>query len=302
MKTFRNTPASHLSVIILLAIMITSCGDKDDNKKDERSPRLNQMIFHYVSDNSQWENSDSVLFQYNNNNQLIAMVGLASEDSVSIQYNSEGRISEAVYINSDGEFNTMNYSWSGNRMTMTETVYADAKAVFEINSEGRVVRTETYFLNLNEGQWHMVRYILYNWAEGNLVSTETWQSYSKSGTHQLRPHHFPFVWPELQRPASNSENIVLLKSDFRKDSEVFYTYDNKNNPYKDIQLYKFSGMAQYSSANNVLSSVRNGFNSSGEVYETYTDNYIFTYNPENYPLVRSESDFDWTITETYLYE
>lgn len=302
MKTFRNTPLTHLSVLIMLVLMIASCGDKDDDKKDERSPRLNQMIFHYVSDNPQWDESDTVHFQYNTNNHLIAMAGRATEDSISIQYDSEGRISSATFFGDEVENSTTTYSWSGNKMTMAEIDYADVKVVFEINSEVRVVRTETYFLNLNEGQWHMVRYMLYNWAEGNLVSMETWQSYSKSGTHQLRPNHFPFVWPELQRPASNSENIVLLKSDFRKDSEVFYTYDNKNNPFRNFQLYRFSEVAYYSSANNVLSSVTNSFDYSGEIYGSYTFNYSFNYNSENYPLVRSQSDFDWSITESYFYE
>jgi hypothetical protein len=300
MKTFQNVPVPHLSVLILLALMIISCGDKDDNKIVERSPRLRQMTFHYVSENPQSEDSDSVLFQYNNNNQLIAMGRLESNDSIGIQYDSRGRISSAAFLNAESEFNTRTFSWSGNTVTITESDYADAKAVFEINGVGRVVRTETHFLN--EGQWHMVYYMLYHWTEGNLVSTESWQSYSKSGINHKDPHHFPFILPELQRPASENENLLLRKSDFRKDSEVFYTYDNKSNPYKDIQLYKFSGKGYYNSANNLRSSVRTGFDISGEPYETYTENYTYTYNSENYPLVRSESDFAWSITETYFYE
>jgi hypothetical protein len=258
------------------------------------------MTFHYVSENPQWENSDSVLFQYNNNNQLIAMGRLESNDSIGIQYDSRGRISSAAFLNAESEFNTRTYSWSGNTVTITESDYADAKAVFEINGVGRVVRTETHFLN--EGQWHMVYYMLYNWTEGNLVSTESWQSYSKIENLYMGSNNFPFILPELPGPDSNNESFLMLKNNFKKDSEVHYTYDNKNNPYKDNQLYKFSGMGYYSSANNVRSSVRNGFDISGEVYETYTNNYSFTYNSENYPLVRSESDFAWSITETYLYE
>jgi hypothetical protein len=284
----------------LFILLLTSCGGKDDDKKDERSPRLRQMNMRYISDDPQWDESDSALFLYNSNNQLIAMVGLATEDSIGVQYDSEGRINDVVFLNSDSEDNHITYSWAGNKMTMTETDYADSKAVFEVNGDGRVVRMESYFLN--EGQWHMVRYVLYNWSEGNMVSTETWQSYSKIGTHQKGLRHFPFIKPELQRPASGNDNLLLLKNDFIKDSEEFYTYDNKNNPFKDFQLYRFSEVAYYSSANNVVSSIRNGYNFSGEVIETYTDNYNFTYNSENYPLVRSESDFSWTITESYLYE
>lgn len=300
MKTFRNFSMLNSVLFGLLILLLPSCGDKNDDKKDKRAPRLRQMTMRYISDNPQWEESDSALFLYNNNNQLIAMVGLATEDSIGAQYDSEGRISSATFVDIDGEYSTITYSWAGNKMTLTETDYADAKAVFEINGDGRVVRMESYFLN--EGQWLMVRYVLYNWSEGNLVSTEAWQSYSKNGTHQKGSNHFPFIKPELQRPDSGNENLFLLKNDFIKDSDVFYTYDNKNNPFKDFQLYRFSEVAHYSSANNALSSVRNGYNFSGEVIETYTDNYNFTYNSENYPLVRSESDFDWTITETYLYE
>ncbi|MBK6966882.1 MAG: hypothetical protein IPH20_24020 [Bacteroidales bacterium] len=284
----------------LFILLLTSCGDKNDDKKDERAPRLRQMNMQYISDDPHWESSDSALFRYNDENQLIAMAGLATVDSISIQYDSEGRISTATFFDDDGVYSIITYSWAGNKMTMTEADYAVAKSVFEVNGDGRIVRMESYFLN--EDQWHMVSYVIYNWSEGNLVSTETWQSYSKNGTHQKGSHNFPFMKPELLRLTSGKENLLLLKNDFIKDAEVFYTYDNKNNPFKDLQLYRFSEVAYYSSVNNVLSSIRNGFNISGEVIETYTDDYNFTYNPENYPLIRTESDFSWSITETYLYE
>jgi len=300
MKTFRNFTMLNSVLLSFAILMLTSCGDKDEDKKDERSPRLRQMSMQYIAENPHWEESDSALFLYNVNNQLVTMIGLATEDSISVQYDSEGRISSGSFFDVEGEHSTIAYSWAGNKMTMTETEYADAKVVFEVNSEGRVVRMETFFLN--DGQWHMVRYMLYNWTEGNLVSTEAWQSFAKSATPEMSSPHFPFIRPEIQRPASDNENLLLLKNDFIKDSEVFYTYDNKNNPFKDFQLYRFSEVAFYSSVNNVLSSIRNGFNFSGEVYETYTEDYNFSYNSDNYPVVRSESDFDWSITETYLYE
>jgi hypothetical protein len=284
----------------MFILLLPSCGDKDDDKKDERSPRLRQMSIRYVVDNFQIDYTVSTMFLYNNDNQLIAMVGIASDDSIVIQYDSEGRIREAVFYDSEVDYNHFVYSWSGNIVTVMEADNTDVKAVFEIDNNGRVVRMEYYVLN--ENQWLMSYFVLYNWVEDNLVSTETWDSYAKSGTHPGGAHHLPFMFPELQKPASNKELLSLLKQDFTKVSDEFYTYDDKINPFKDFQIYKYTDGFPSNSLNNIVASVSNIYNNSGEIESTNNYSYSYTYSNNNYPLVSSSMFANRSVTSTFIYE
>lgn len=254
MRTFRNFSMLNSVLFSLFILLLTSCGDRDDDKKDERELRIKQVTLRNISFKPQWQEFvDSVQFYYDTNNLIIAESGIR-EESITLKYDSVGRISIVKFMNYENEYNARAYSWAGNILTLTETDNTDRKTVFEINSEGRVKRMESYIYLSPD--WYLHYYVLYTWANDNLVSTETW--------------------------------IAGANQSFRKESEKFYTYDTKINPFKDYQLYRFSEIAYSSSANNLIS--------------TQEKSFLYTYSTANYPLVMSEFGNDWSSTTTYFYE
>lgn len=301
MKSFRNLSGLPFVMISILVLMLASCGDKDkDDPKDQRSPRLKKMVIRDISLEPPMEESDSVRFLYDNNNRLIAMAGYGTGDSISFQYNADGRIVKTGFFTADLDNFIIQYVWSGNTVTMTQPDSPNGKAIFELNSDSKITRLDSYAL-VNQ-QWILQYYMLYNWQGGNLVSAEAWSAIGKSTTFPAKYPRSVFSIPALLKVNPDSDFTRLLKQDFVKESEQLYTYDNKINPFKDVQIYQFSEVGYFDSENNVTTVVSNAYNLSGVIEDSYTDNYSFIYNPENFPLSKTLSYSSWTSSENYQYE
>jgi len=247
------------------------------------------------------EEADSGQFFYNSNNQMIAMVGSDAEDSISFQYNSSGNIANAAFISGgDTEYNLV-FTWAGNKVTMAESDYPNGKAVFELNSVGQITRLESF--SLYAGLWEMEFYMLYNWQNDNLISTETWTATWKSSAVEHKKHHSILSFPAVQQ-SSQPGNVHpgILKQDFFKEVTETFSYDSNINPYKDFQIYKYSEVGFYNSQNNVVSAFLTYFNQSGGVEDTYSENYDFIYNPDTYPFSKTLSGTNWYNLEEYQYE
>ena len=306
MKSKIYTVIAASSFAFLSMFLITSCGDPEDDK-ETRGPRLKQVISEMEAYDPEMTETDSIHFLYNAGNQLIAMVGNQSGDSISMFYNQDGTISKAEIRGMDDDNYTMMYAWSGNKLTLTETDYPDGKAVIDLNSNGQIVRMESW--DFYEQQWILGFYIVYTWAENNLISEETWYPADISSYFRYQSKGTPPAGASIKySPRSVLRNNHLygktrnLKQDFVREVVVTYTYDNKINPLKDFQIYKFSEIAFYSSVNNMISDEIVVYNSSGGIEETYEDSYTFTYNTENYPLSKLEDYITWSFSETYQYE
>ncbi|MDI1315767.1 hypothetical protein [Flavobacterium sp.] len=95
--------------------------------------------------------------------------------------------------------------------------------------------------------------------------------------------------------------VVSIVSTGDDNSSYTYTYDTKNNPYKNILGYdKIAGYADAGNRGvlrNIVTETRvtTGF--------TYTDNYSYTYDTSDFPLTSSISQSGMTMeTVQYIYE
>lgn len=216
---------------------------------------------------------DTVNFKYNSKNQLVYLLSNDSEDSTVIQYNHDGTISQTRH-----EFFTdetvVNYEWSGKMVTPFGWFYVEYKNVYELNLEGKIKRLDIYHSYSND--WILYSYVIFNWQDGNLISTETWND--------------------------STELHIGKKTEFIKSSSIKYTYDKFNNPYMMYPLFAFDVKGwEINSKNNLLSKTYFKFEDDG-FPQMDMEEYSYTYNSLNYPFSKIKEDSLQSVKVFFQYE
>ena len=261
-----------LAVIILpfMLLLVSSCDKKEDNN-DKRTLRIRQTESETIWGN--FLSKDTLNFKYNSKNQLVYLVSNDPENFTEIQYNQDGTISQ---IRDEGPTyeTVVNYEWSGNMVTTFGWLYVDYKNVYELNIEGKIKRLVIYHHNSQD--WLMYSYVIFNWLDGNLISTETWKA--------------------------KTELHIGQKTEFIKSSSVQYTYDKFINPYMMYPLFAFDVKGwEINSKNNLLSKTYFKFEDDG-FPQMDMEEYSYTYNNLNYPLSKIKEDPLQSVKVFFQYE
>lgn len=287
------------TILPFMLLLVSSC-DKNEDQKDQRAPRVKHFITEYRYEPPFQNSSDTIRFEYNSQNQLIAMNGDGSQESYNFKYNPDGTISEAEFISEEIAGFITFFSWSGNTVTLTESDNMISKSVFELNAERQISRIEYYFLHQDE--WFMNRYTINNWDNGNLVSSEEWSYNSKQGIQKPIKRRNPYFFQSI----SDSYEITAfqgnVKMDYLKVSGESYTHDDKINPLKDVILFTFAEGSIFNSKNNTLSTISYSYDWTGSIRDSSKQEYSYTYNAGNYPLIRSEVHPQYTYNQIFQYE
>ena len=285
--SIKISPAIFAIIILPVILLFTSSCDKKEDTNYKPVSRVKQIISEYVGLPPLFTlYKDTLHFEYNDHNQLTAISNYKIQEFYTFKYNQDGTISEAKFISDEETDVTTFFEWTGNSVTMNEIDNVQNKKVFELNSDGQIERIETYSLYLEE--WIAVNYTINSWVEGNLISSEKWESdYAhSSGKSVERCKLIPY------EPIKDSHTIEALHIGAKKDLLFLYkeqyTYDNMKNPFKDIQVFQFIKGSSYNSKNNIHSAAYFYFDSDGIIYYSQKAEYTYSYNRDSYPTIKSE--------------
>ncbi len=291
-----------LATIVLpfLLLLVSSCDKKEDNNNDKLPPRLKLVVDEQLLLPSSENTFDTTWFEYNNINQLTTIIEGYISLTGRLEYNTDGTLREMKMFTHDELLVNYNYSWSGNKITYTESDRPNFKVVCLMNPEKQVVRLDEYILEQEE--WLMDRYTINYWLNDNLVSTETWRSVVYHSSSKAGKALFPLLSGIYIEPKSTMENRGDQKLDFLKVLSASYEYDDKINPYQEFQLLKFTDGHPLNSKNNTLITTNYLYNWDGTIADSSKEEYTYSYNEQNYPLVRNRVSELHPFKRHYHYE
>lgn len=284
----RNTYTFNSFIIILLLVLV-SC-DKESNKDDtdpgNRDPRLKKLTATLRLTNNPPEEINEVFFRYNNKNELVSIASPFFGDSVYFTYLTDGKIISSFYQESDDFQYTTQYTWDKNTVTKTSTSDPAARIVITLDDNENMVKMESY--EYDGTNWQLTNYNTNTWINENLTRTEIFvDAYSKAFT------------PEAGTEFEGTNHSGSL---FYKYEDVVYTYDQKENPFRKFYFYKFSENAYMCSANNAISVTTKRININGELINTFTQSFIFTYLETDLPETKLEERPNLSYFQEFEYE
>lgn len=220
---------------------------------------------------------------------------------------------EIVTDSSDGSSYTMTYNYSGTNLTKIsysddgsydkfyyegdliakiefydDTDFLEAKVTYTYTSDGKLASYVSLDFVNDDGDREVYTY--------NANGTVSGVSYFGDSVSQNIPGTTRTI------SFSNGEvSSEVSSSGFGSDTSYTYTYDTKNNPYKNIKGY--SNIAAYSDSDNtgVSHNLLTRVRTSGSI--TNTNDFTYTYNSDDYPLTVSGSTAG-VVNETiqYIYQ
>lgn len=81
-----------------------------------------------------------------------------------------------------------------------------------------------------------------------------------------------------------------------------FTYDNRKNPFKDFQIFRYSEAGFYTGENNLVTINERYFDPSGVLNESFNDESSFTYNADDFPVEMNRVDTGWSYRESCFCE
>jgi hypothetical protein len=296
----KSFPLILAAVILPFMLLLVSSCDKKDEPNDQKTLRIKQLINEFIEETPFSISSDTLHFEYNDKNQLIAVRVDKYQQSYNFEYNPDGTISEAEYNADEEQSITTFFAWSGNKVTVTESLSTKRKTVFEVNAEKEILREEYYFLD--QEKWIMFYYTINNWHNGNLISTEAWRSTDYQNSKNPEKGRSPFLFNSIWESFDNNAFEGNAKADFFKHASQSHTYDDKINPFKDVPMFRWSEGHTFTSENNILSTTSYSYYLTGSIEDSSIVKCSYSYNAENYPLIRSEVHPQYTYNQIFQYE
>jgi hypothetical protein len=305
MKAMFNLSQGLLILLTSLLFFSTSCtkdadDDTDENQNNQRQPRICRLNS-LETENGLIQDSSTALFIYNKSNLLVSICGSEEGDSITIQYDADGRVNHTTYFDSQGISYALNYKRIADKIIVTSTNVTDRQLVYSTDADGNVSRLEVKQL-INQ-QWIVLAYVDFVWQQGNLSSLTYYTKVSgkagcplkSSGIGAIIVNSIFYCFAEIENDDYNREG-------FYKSVERIFTYDNKKNPFKDFQIFRYSEAGFYAGENNVVALIERYYDSSGELIDSYGDESIYSYNSDDFPVEMNQADTGWSYRESYFYE
>jgi YD repeat-containing protein len=239
---------------------------------------------------------------------FLILQSCSSDSSSSSPTNNPLLKSETITDASDGSSYTINYTYNGNKLL--KATYSDDGSYDKYYYTGDLI-TKIEFYDDVDFLEQKVTYT-YN-ADNKLVSYVDLNFNSDDGireTYTYNPDGTVTVVTYIGDTVSQTDLNATRTITFLANGEVVsdesvsgsstltYTYDTKNNPYKNITgMDKISGYADSENVgiiHNVLTKVQ----TSGTF--TYTTNFEYTYNANDYPTTVTDSQ-SGILSETTAY-
>jgi len=244
---------------ILIGLTILSCSSDDDNNQTP-----------------------------DNTSKLIKKVTLSNQNqtySVNFSYNSDNSIDKLEYLDTGGDF-IEQYFYNNGELDRIER--QDLNGVTEGSSEvysyenGQPVEQKDY---INITTLDEVFKYFYN---NNLLSSIQYfgfneTEYSKQDIYQY----------------DSNQNVISILTDYVNASiseeETVFTYDSKNNPFKNIEPKITLKESFISFNNNLVTEVKTNLSKNTSIS---TKNYTYSYDNDEYPI--SRTDGNETLTFEYF--
>ncbi|GAP44759.1 hypothetical protein TBC1_12570 [Lentimicrobium saccharophilum] len=305
MKATVNLSQGFLILLSSFLFISTSCtkdadDDTDENQNNQRLPRICRLKS-LETENGLIQDSSNAVFIYNKSNFLVTICGSEEGDSITIQYDADGRVNHTTYFDSQGITYELNYKRIADKVIVTSSNVTDRQLVYTVDADGNVSRLEIKQL-INQ-QWIVLSYVDFVWQQGNL-SVLTY--YNKVAGKHGCPEKSSGIWSVFANSIlycfGENEIDDFNREGFYKSMERIFTYDNKKNPFKDFQIFRYSEAGFYAGENNVVTLIERYYDSSGDLIDSYGDESFFTYNSDDFPVEMNQADTGWSYKESYFYE
>ncbi|WP_242206199.1 hypothetical protein [Aestuariivivens insulae] len=248
----------NLQLLLVLSCLILSCNIEPVNSEGDLSE-------------TQDEPTDGILLE-----KIIHDKGTPNEYTETFNYNGNKLMS---VVGTDGSEEWKNvYTYDNNDNLVKDDFFdADghiASVVLEYNSNGKVASyIENFFEPSGLSDRKYKKIFTYN--NDGTITNKVYVDYLNSG--------FELKWTETI--TLNEKNIIKILDD--DGYKIDYTYDNKNNAYKNIHAIEVLnilsenefGSIIYGNTHNVIKYVE----SDSSISDNYNDTIEYTYNEKNYP-------------------
>jgi hypothetical protein len=242
---------------------------------------------------------------------LFMILTSCSSDSSSSSSSEVLLKNEIVTDASDGSSYTMTYTYSGTNLTKIS--YDDDGSYDKVYYTGDLITKIEYFDDADvleerttytyNSDSKLTSYVSVDYINDN--GEREVYTYNADGTVSGVSYNGDSVTqttPGSTRTITFSNGEVISEvSTSGSGSNITYTYDTKNHPYKNIK--GFDKIGAYSDSDNigVTHNLLTRVQTSGTF--TNTQNYSYTYNSDNYPLTMSSSVLG-VVQETvqYIYQ
>ena len=213
-------------------------------------------------------------------------------DGTSTTYNYTYNGNKIVKI-SDTDGSVSNFTYTGDLITKVETFEDDLLAyreTYQYNSANKL----TKYVDLEIESGYANRILYTHNADGSISYT----SYVDDPDGESN-----FYMDGIYTSSSYLENVIPGGS-LPNYSETFTsTYDDKNNPYKNILGYGNMNFADtregYSLNNNAVMIMKTNSQNNSNITSSAS---TFTYNAANYPITETEVNDNETTTTQFFYE
>lgn len=234
---------------------------------------------------------------------LVLMTSCSGDDDSPNNNSDTVLLKKRVITNEDGFVNTFEYQYDGNRLTKM-TMSDDEEEIFNLNytySQDKLTKSErfedsdlivrTLYSYDGQGRLSESTGYMFHVLESGTYLQKTSYTYNSDGTvsaeilvgEEGNLEHFSDALYKFEN--GNIIEYTILGSD------NVYTFDNKNNPMKNVFAIDVMNLdLRMGGPNNMLS-----FNGEGQPY-TFT----YTYNADGYPKT-SEQDINGSVFTTQYY-
>ncbi|MHC1775517.1 MAG: hypothetical protein AB9834_08900 [Lentimicrobium sp.] len=248
--------------------------------------------------------SSAINYHYNDKKQQVAISSDGNQDSISISYGIDGRISGMIIFNSGVKSHDLRAEWTNNQLILYRRENENSRLIYYFNDENLVEKVEGVYLDNNV--WITFRYDEYHWENGNPVYFESYLLSSKSDNHlRLTDEPHKSILRELTDFSADAYKGGSKGATLKKEFSSRLVFDGMNSPYSDSPVYRvliFEAWALFS-RNNPVQMIIEHYNSAGTVYKTNTYDYIYEYNGFSLPVKRTTiSEENLTQNASYYYE
>jgi len=232
----------------------------------------------------------------------LVLTSCSNDDSPS---SSDGLLKKTVITNSDGEKYTINYTYDGNKIVSAIDDTGDVNAYYTYTGnlitkiefkfpDGTIDQINTYSYNADgklttflrvepNMDWGTKEVYTYN-ADGT-ITVKSYGGDSETQTSEGSTSTVKFVNGEVSEIISESGSVSHK-----------YTYDNKNNPTKNILGMDKIAFAD-GEGNGVKFNILTDTSGDGDLWTNST----FTYNESGYPIKEVDTGSDSLGTSEYFY-
>ncbi len=216
-------------------------------------------------------NSDTVLVK-----KITSDAGTDYEETATFTYDGT-KIKRITYDSS----NYIKFTYTGDLLTLSESYedgVLDQKQIFTYNEEGQLIDLKYYEIDSDDPSTDYFQRTTYVYNANGTISTTSYDD--EAGTNVTSTGTLTVV----------NGNLVSFNN---SNYSGTYTFDTKNNPFKNIKGYFAIILAgEEGGINNILSS-----NNDFDQVTTYT----YTYNEDGYPVTETELNNNESSVTEYTY-